>query len=284
MSRQHTFDRFRQPEYVGENRCLPCTAINLVFALIAAGIASVGFGVAGYSPALSLTIGAAVLGGCVLIVYLRGYLIPGTPTMTKRYLPSGIVRLFGKAPEPNRDAGRDFDVEATLTEAGALEACSDRDDLCLTPSFEAAWNSRMDSLSRDASEIRSLLEGETFEHVDPTDVTLEQRHDRFVASVDGTRLAQWPSRTAYLADIAAAMELRDRYAGWSGLGFRERTELAGSLRLWLDRCPACDGTVEMGKETVESCCRERQVIASSCAACGSRLFEADLSPGALEGD
>ncbi len=284
MSLKHSVDRFRQPEYIGENRCPLCTVINLIFALIAAGVTSAWAVVVGYSIPVSLSIGIVLLSGCISIVYLRGYLVPGTPTITKRYLPLWVLRLFGKASEPNRDEDGNVDVEANLLDAGALEVCSDRDDLCLTPSFETAWDSRMASRSGDTLGIEFLLEGKELASVDQRDVTLERRHDRFVASVDDVQFAQWPSRAAYLADIAAAAELRERYTGWFELSFHERTELAGSLRLWLDSCPSCGGTIEMDQEIVESCCRERKVLASSCDACGSRLFEADLSPGALESD
>jgi hypothetical protein len=33
----------------------------------------------------------------------------------------------------------------------------------------------------------------------------------------------------------------------------------------------------MGQETVESCCRSREVIAVGCESCGDRLFEATLT-------
>ncbi|MUV60179.1 hypothetical protein [Halobacterium sp. CBA1126] len=48
------------------------------------------------------------------------------------------------------------------------------------------------------------------------------------------------------------------------------------MRLWLDRCSVCDGRVELGEETVESCCRSVQVVAASCTSCGERIFEAPL--------
>jgi hypothetical protein len=282
MSLKHTFDRFRQPEYVGENRCLPCTAINLAIAATVAGATIAFLVVVGFSTGVSLAAGALVLSGCAAVVYLRGYLVPGTPTLTKRYLPVPVLRLFGKAPGPSRDDAGNVDVEATLLDAGVVEPCHDTDDLCLTPAFEADWRARIDALAASEPELEQLLERRELAGIaDRSDVTFAQRGEAYVVHVDGARIAQWESRAAYLADAAAAAEIRDRYAAWRAMGFRERTEVAGSLRLWLQRCPVCDGPVAMDRETVSSCCREREVLASSCADCGSRLFEADIDPDAL---
>jgi hypothetical protein len=220
--------------------------------------------------------------GSVGIVYLRGYLVPGTPTITKRYLPAWVLRLFGKAVEPNRDEAGNVDVETALLEAGALKPCDDRDDLCLVPSFETAWRDRIDTFAETDPELSGLLErGDLAGTATQSGVTFDRQGDAYVASIDDTQIAQWASRAAYLADAAAGAELRDRYGGWRAMTFRERTDLAGSLRLWLEQCPVCGGAIEMGEKTVESCCRERTVLASSCAKCGSRVFEADIGAAGL---
>ena len=84
-----------------------------------------------------------------------------------------------------------------------------------------------------------------------------------------------------MADVAAEEELRERHPAWHRLGFDERTEILGALRLWLERCPECDGPVTLGEETVESCCRSIDVIAATCEECGARVFEAQFSPQAM---
>lgn len=280
-------DKIRQPEYVGENRCLPCTVVNLCIAVVAAVLTGVVLAALSASTALQLTAGGAVLIGSVVTVYLRGYLVPGTPTLTKRYLPLWVLRLFGKAPEVERDETGTVDVEAALVDAGALEECPDQDDLCLSPSFASAWRARTEQFAANEPGIERVIErfidGETLdESIDRDDLAVEERGQAYVALHDGRRIAQWESKAAYLADAAAAAVLHDRYPGWRRLGFRDRTEVAGVLRLWLDRCPSCDGHVSMDRETVSSCCRERQVLATTCDSCGSRLFEADLDSDAFE--
>lgn len=71
----------RRPEYTGDRRCPVCTVLNL--------------GIAGWSSANIAVLVEPVLGlvafvvGCVL-VYLRGYLIPGTPVVAERLFPACV--------------------------------------------------------------------------------------------------------------------------------------------------------------------------------------------------
>jgi len=98
-------DELKQPEYTGENRCMPCTGVNLLIAVVAAAVAG----------RRSRKAGAGVFIASVILIYVRGYLVPGTPTLTKRYLPDDVLQLFGK--EPARPAqsglGAGFDSDGT---------------------------------------------------------------------------------------------------------------------------------------------------------------------------
>lgn len=78
----------RQPEYTGENRCKPCTLLNLTIAVILSSVIA----------RKSKLGGALAIGVSIAHIYLRGYLVPGTPTVTKRYLPPAVLRWFGKKP------------------------------------------------------------------------------------------------------------------------------------------------------------------------------------------
>lgn len=291
MSLSTSFDGLRRPEYTGENRCLPCTVVNLVIAIALGGGVAALFVIAGRGTEQAVLSGGVVVAASAGLIYLRGYLIPGTPTLTKRYMPPWLLRLFGKAPDPVRDDRGNVDVESFLLKADVIGECPDRDDLCLAESFEAAWRDRIDAMrDGDSGEpidpgIGDFVErGEVNGEIDLDDVTFEERGGSYVATLDGRRVATWESRPAYLADAAAAAELRSRSPGWRVLGFQDRTEVAGSLRLWLERCPNCEGAVTMDQETVQSCCHERQVLAATCDDCGIRLFESTLSPGLIEAD
>lgn len=91
--RRSPLDRLRHPEYTGENRCIPCTLVNAGIALVAAGI--VGW----FNP----IVGAAILATAAIVIYFRGYLVPGTPTLTERYLPEAVHARFDHHPEPVSD-------------------------------------------------------------------------------------------------------------------------------------------------------------------------------------
>ena len=272
MSFSERVYRFRQPEYTGENRCVPCTLVNLVIAVVIGGL------VASVSPLVAAVVFAASL----IAIYFRGYLVPGTPTLTKRYLPDSVLKLFDKHEVPDPPTvDDDADIEAFLRDVNAIEECREGTDLCLTDGFREVWYDRIERLRErsDADESVSLL----FEglDIDPNRVRVEAYDDAYEAYIDDTRVGQWESRAAYLADIAAEAELRERHPTWHRMGFDERTEVLGALRLWLERCPMCDGPVTLGEETVESCCRSIDVVAATCDGCGARVFEAQLSPEAM---
>lgn len=275
----------RQPKYTGENRCVPCTVLNSLLAIaLAIWVASL---------VNSSVVGGTVLGAAAAIIYLRGYLVPGTPRLTKRYLPERVLAYFdghGPSARSNRDRGREPDVgeersvESILLEATALEpAPAGGEELRLATSFRSAWHDRIDEL-RDEDRRGSGLDpdrvqAEFFAGLDASTESLgfEQHGDAVVGFVDDIRIAQWPSRAAYLADVGAAAELTRRYPGWEDLPFDARLEVLAGVRLWLERCPACGGPVDPGRDTVESCCRSVEVVAFDCQGCDARVFEIDRS-------
>ncbi|MBZ6495059.1 hypothetical protein [Natrinema longum] len=107
-------DDFKQPEYTGENRCGPCTVLNLCIAAVVGSVIA----------RKSRLGGALAVGVSIGLIYLRGYLVPGTPTLTKRYLPPEVLRWFGKDPAPDV-AGGLGGVDASAT-ADATGSGSDR--------------------------------------------------------------------------------------------------------------------------------------------------------------
>lgn len=293
-------DAVRRPEYTGENRCIPCTAVNSVIAVALAAVAWVYV-----APAL----GIAVLAVSASAIALRGYLVPGTPTLTKRYLPDRILALFDKAPdsatsgatgvgERDADGPPEVDVEGVLVTTGILQPCADRDDLCLEDGFHETWREQMEAIGAGsgggseegsggggsdggaqggtgtgdatAAAVADLLD------VDVDALDLRDRGQRaFIATYDGVQVGQWESRAALVADAAAAPLVSARDPKWTDRPVAARGELLGGLRLFLESCPECGGPVTFGRETVESCCRSREVVAVSCDSCGARLFEAD---------
>lgn len=237
----------------------------------------IALAVAGALTTVSVPLAVAAFAVFLAAIYLRGYLIPGTPGFTKQYFPDRLLRLFDKQStnEPVTGPEEDIDPETVLRDANAVTECEHEDDLCLTDVFQAAWRDRITTLrSNDTTrnDLAAILD------IDPDTLAFKEHGDGFVATVDGSRIGQWESHAAFIADIAAANELRDRYSGWTRIPIDHRSRMLNGLRIFLEQCPVCNGTVSVDQEVVESCCRSIDVIAATCDDCGSRLFEAEQPP------
>ncbi|MFC6823672.1 hypothetical protein [Halopelagius fulvigenes] len=282
----------RQPEYTGENRCEPCTVLNLIIAgLFSSAIA--------WKSKIG---GVTTFGVSVGLIYLCGYLVPGTPRLTKQYLPQAVLRWFGKelefetlnglntasAPTNNTNsqssqvASHDpgtmtekIDPHKYLLTERILKPCTDQDDLCLTEIFKEEWNEKMVELATEnldggkgASALELEAKGDSFE--------IEQYGDAWTLVSDSQILGQWPSHAALLADIAAAHVLDKRSDQWNELASSQKGQILTGLRLFLEHCPGSKGPVSLNQKTVESCCSSYEVITYSCDETGERLFEQPL--------
>jgi len=267
--------RLRQPEYTGENRCLPCTVVNSLIAVTAALALAVA-GTVLVGPLAGSGVGVAVAGLSAGAIYFRGYLVPGTPELTKQYFPPWLLALFGKEPAKQEyepvETKHGIDPEATLVAAGALEECSDSEDLCLTDGFRQAWSGELDTLDADAGrdQLLALLD------VDTGEVEYEEFGRAFRARVNGQVVGKWESEAAFLADLAAARVFDERDPNWQGYPVKVRGQLLNGLRLFVDTCPSCGGEPHFGAETVESCCSSFEVAAVTCPNCEARLFESPV--------
>ena len=267
-----TIRRLRQPEYTGDNRCLPCTAVNLVLAALASVALSVF---------LTPVVGVLVFAVSLAAIYLRGYLVPGTPELTKRYFPDWLLAWFDKEPDRRADLRTQqadlsidleegVDPEDVLSSLDAVEPCAAENDLCLTDAFAEAWYGEISRLRDEDARRRALTD--LFE----ADSIRVKATDGRVSVFDGrTRLARWPSEGALLADLAADRVLDARAADWSDIEPQHRFSVLTGLRVFLEECPICGGRVELGENTVESCCRSWEVFTVSCTACDTGLLEFD---------
>jgi hypothetical protein len=290
-------DSLRLEEYTGENRCTPCTIVNTA---IAAAVSLSVAAAVGLWTALGTTVGIAVgvvvFAACGAAIYLRGYLVPKTPELTKRYFPDRVLAWFDKASEPGgygaggaedatategesgtagegiADPDEDLDPETALLKAGAVEECADVDDLCLSPDFETAWRNRVREARESDPDAEAIVAALDLPEMDG-EVTVEQFGDAVVLERDGREIGKWESTAALVADLAAAGELAERYDRWDELGAFDRSRLLRGLRIFAERCPECDGPISLEQDTVESCCRSFDVVAVTCEECGSRLFE-----------
>ena len=256
-------ERLRQPEYTGENRCVPCTAVNIAIAAGTSALVAVA----------STVLGAGIFTLSLGTIYLRGYLVPGTPALTKRYFPDRVLRWFDKdSTTPVADDTVEIDPERVLLDARAVEPCREGTDLCLTADFQQAWRERIHTTrTHDLSEHH--LAGALGISTTDDQIAVDQHGEAFVAHTDDAVVGQWSSQAAVIADVAAATELSERLPDWQNLAPAEIARVLVSLRIFIERCPDCDGPVQVEEEVVESCCRSYDVIASACQECDARLFE-----------
>jgi hypothetical protein len=277
-------ERFRQPEYTGENRCLPCTIVNVAIAFV----------MSAFIALVALPLGAVVFVASLLAIYLRGYLVPGTPTLTKQYLPNRILSLFDTHPieETKNDEetwqtvqsleyerAHAVDPEQFLLDIGAVGPCEHEDDLCLTDEFARRLDGQRDSNSEgstDSEKIAGLFDTE------PDSLTVLDRE--YPAVKIDRRVRKWPSEAALLADFAADRSLRAQTERWLGVPLTQRLGILKSLRSFYERCPRCSGEIYLSEETTESCCRSYEVIAIGCRECEQPLLEFNPSDLELRGD
>ncbi len=275
-------DRFRRPEYTGENRCLPCTVVNAAIAVIVAG--AVG-------GVVAVELGVLVFAAALVAIWLRGYLVPGTPELTKRYLPERVLRLFGKGRDSPPPAA--VDAESYLLSSSVLVDTPDGVDLTFAPWFASAWRAHLAALRERGGEDNGSSGGsaEAPHGPDPdiaalaaiTDIdaellSIDWRDGAAFARADGERIGHWESRAAFLADVAADRALTDGLDDWMDLPIAARSAVLGAVRLFVEECPACEGTVALEERVVESCCTSYDVVAGRCTGCNERLFEMDLPP------
>jgi len=225
----------RRPAYTGENRCWPCTVLN---AALVVGLAA---GLSLYSYPLA----AIVLAGGILLVALRGYVVPGTPRFAPKLLAPLPVEFGHAAEVPSGtlggDASHETDPEAvvgTLVEHGVLRA--EGGQLYLDESFRAAWEDRQAAL-------RTAPDGEVAARAAAAaggDAEARFHGDRLL--VAGGRDV-WLSRAVAIAETAAVETL----AEWD-VPERVRAPAAQPLRTFLAVCPVCGGQVR--ETTLQNCC------------------------------
>lgn len=274
--------RLRRPEYTGENRCWPCTAVNAAVVVLV----SVGLGLV--APPLGVL---AFLCGAALVA-LRGYVVPYTPAFAPRlvaWLPGDVsfVDPTGRADGGRTseslvgDDGVDGDaLVRRLAEAGVVTA-DETGDLFLDDEVRRTWEAGMRRL-RDVSDAElaaataSAAPFAAEGRVDGDWVVVTRQattsEDVWESPPGDPGDEVWLSRAHAISDTAAVAATTDR------VDARTAAAAATPLRLFLETCPLCGGAVT--ETTVRNCCGgtagvydnpETPVLA--CTECDELLYE-----------
>lgn len=261
-------DALRPLAHTGDDRCRPCTVVNVAIVAIAAlllGRRRRGAGLA-----------VAAVG--LLVVWLRGYVVPFTPRFAPALVAASPVpdEWFGHerapAPGPTEGLGDDVDGEELLkrlVEAGVLTA--DGEAVDLAPDFAAAWEAEMERLAALSTEALADATFDVARAADASVVDGTRREWIVLGDGSGDVDAQtWLSRPVAVAETAAATTL----AGWLSDPTIRRAA-AGPLRVFLSECPDC-GTALVESSTM-ACCggtttpREEPDDVLACPDCDARL-------------
>jgi hypothetical protein len=254
-------DAFRRPEYVGPNRCWPCTVVNAGLVCLA------GLALAVVSVPVALL--AVVVGG--VLIALRGYVVPYTPEFAPK-LVAPLPVEFG--PDHATDGGRTsgsiagegLDGERLLEELFAADVLVGREDLAPAPDFLDDWEAEMAHLRNLSDEdlaaaVARRVPGEYTGHVE----------DGWLGLDSGTESIRL-SRTFAIAEAAAVAVLTDR-----DVASEVAVASARPLRMFAETCPACGGRVV--ETTVGACCGGTSGVYDSpetavlaCEDCDERLF------------
>jgi hypothetical protein len=239
-------DTLRRPEYTGENRCGSCTAVNAAAVVAAAAVAA----------ARRRSLAAPVLAVGAALIYLRGYVVPGTPEFAPDIVRSlGLEGQFrhvaadGGEPEQRRESDdlvADTDPQELLGamfRAGVIEEGEGADDaLYLTEAFESAWREELADLraATPADLVAATAE------VVPFEAEGERKYGG--VSVEGEEGVVWLRPTNATGDVAAVRAMER-------LGVPEslRAPATTPLRLFTPECPACGGDLEE-RTVADGCC------------------------------
>lgn len=250
--------RVRAPQYTGPNRCWPCTALNVGIVLLGGAVLRTVAGVIVALPAIVVGLTA---------IWLRGYLVPGTPQIGRR-LPDPVRSWFG-----THDPVTERPAAEALVAADVLDA-----DLTLAPEANATIRARASSYVDD----REALEDAALAAFDATAVSVNRRlggGERWFVLDDAEQtVCQWGARPVAALDVAGAAYLDDRLPDWDRRDGRERSAMLALLRYGIPNCPDCGDAFEATEQDV-TCCGGRSLAgARRCTECDYPLVDRNDLP------
>jgi len=262
-------EEIRRPEYTGENRCDSCTVVN---AVIVAVVGLLLYRVRKPLGYLAVAVGTA-------LIYLRGYVVPGTPSFAPDLVrplpidfehddPEGVGS--GSLTGEDDDNPGEFDGEElieALAASGVIEA--GEEELFLNNSFRESWEARIEELR----ELEPEALADRTAAASPHDVEGEVYGDRILIKGAGRDI--WLSHPIAMAETAAVETL----SNWD-VDAGMRAAAAEPLRTFIELCPACGG--EVRETTLRNCCggpgttqRRPGQLVLACEDCNTVLVEFD---------
>lgn len=274
--------RLHRPEHAGERRCWPCTVVN------AALVGVVALVVARWRRLAALPV---VLVGAAL-VYVRGYVVPGTPRFAPRLVAALPLpydpfdhEIPGREPPQEALAGPTAGAVTDRTEAGGGDSKAPGTE---RPAATGEPDTLGDAVEPDGEAVLGALVEAGVVVVDDERVAPDPAFREVweaemadLAALDTAALAEAVHEVAHAAGVRAVTErgewvvLDDGSGGFAGQAWLPRpvavaeagavralegpgldrpTRLAaaGPLRTFLETCPDCGAG--LSETTTASCC------------------------------
>lgn len=258
----------KNPAYTGENRRPLLTGLSV-------GI-SVAIAVVVLTVTDSLLVAPCGVLGVAIMIYLRGYALPGTMEFigAAQYMETIYRSSCNLSDGPLSDRhthSRSIGTRSAhalspgerkriLVVAGIIEPHDTDSRLAgrtattqtvndtareqvdtefrLTGSFRQDWLAYIQTFRGDTPQRTVQLASTT--DADPAAVTTSERDDgSVIVSLEAKVIGQWASDEALSADIAAISTLTEWISDWENLDPQVRSELLSELKPILSNCPNC---------------------------------------------
>lgn len=262
--------RFRNSQYTGENRCWPCTVVNL--------------GLVGFISSCVAIIGSDLMAGSILLVGvastgLRGYVIPGTPRLT-RYLPASVLSVFNKGPSGSLAVTADSDSQETdLVEVS-------EGTIRLSSAIRNKYKTQAQNLASDSDRLEAAIV-DAFDRVDHITVnrSLGGNENWFAKDSDGDILLRWEARPVAAMDVAGEMLLSEYDPDWTTLDSSHREQQRAMLRRAAKTCPMCGLEFQSVSGSDVVCCGGQSLAGSlRCSECAYDVVNKNDLPTTSEAE
>jgi hypothetical protein len=262
-------DVFRSPEYTGSNRCWPCTVFNMV--VLGFITTSIGYVV---RPLVAVPL--AVVGGA--IVWLRGYLFPGTPSIgayVAARFPLEVPHSERVASTPDPMSKNNIDpvlLINSLIDHGVVYEYDD--ELQLAPAFREQWREEICDIRKLSNDALASNLVDALPWVSRREIIKHEEQAWIVLSDGSQRVEEdaWLTVISATAELAAVRALGN-YA--PGMHHERRIVAAPPLQSLLERCPVCETPIE--ETAVDACCGSPHRTAServlACPECDETVTD-----------
>lgn len=215
--------------------------------------------------------------------YLHGSVLPGSRHFIRIILPDTLLRSVSSMIHP---MGIRIGPEAIRADRATLEAAvqslsvvaedPDNASLTLDPAFREEWRETMANIQSNSLSMDVLSEVAPVIGLPQNELCIHPEvdgGDRIRLEWGGWPIGLWPSRTGFIADMAANHLLITSVNTSSPSNPKTWRRRITGLRMLLESCPECQGALTEEVVHVDTCCGQIPVCRGFCSTCNHVLYE-----------